>query len=1144
MVYAVQHTGADVAGNGDLFVDHFLHGLYANTDRRHMRYDFVTPADSQQFVEGIEALRAEIYASAKTPDNKYDYHIPFKLFDRNNHGEVSLADFESMLRQLEIQRYLKNSEIKMLMRRFEVNENGCITFTEFRRFASDPLSLAKINAITKSEALLTDEDDLTRILKQLGHKLFLIHKFSQAEVKEAFMDKDSEGCGMLKVSDFLGCLNQLLQNLNALTTSDQHRLVLALDPKNKKLVRHQEFCRLLFAANEGSSKAQSREKVLERLHQEIVEIKDSYDFQKAFSQMDPNHEGKIKLHSFQDALLMAGIALEFSAEDSQHIIQAFRLGDTEFVNYKKFLRYIQVGTSEFIAESDSDATIHTSRGQMDATVAQLQFEVQEMAKRSGGQNPNFSRVFASIDKSGDGYIDVSEFFKILGKLGLAQDIVAHNQQQHLVQFFDTDSDGRINYAEFCSFAKNADKRLIADLKGETVINDEVEAPIEQIPVPTAKNDASVTFLLAKMAEAFTHSSSRIDFDFRSKLEIYAAKNIRKTQHMGSGVMLSLNFKAVLKSFRKVYAGVLTSVEASRLVEHFQLPNDVYMVRYQDFCDMLDHQLHLVEKKLEKRTQKNAPTVPKLRMRMSSVSTSSSFSDPIGSHESYPSEENSDSDGYDETSEYLTRCLKRIVFAAYPTSMDLKEFENRIAKEQRVRSRMQTRKDQGIFKFDSFNKLLKSVYALQLTGGESHDIAKKFQIKRTGRSRYIDVNKFEGFLLDVIRQGLQGIDSCRASDQMTESSICEPEAIKKVVEALTNAAKDNMNWKKMLLSCVDAQGMIPSTEFFTVLKILKCNLIIKEENSIQNLILKVDSASTRAKTKIDVHAFIALVTKAVTKPTGQTKLMVKSCITQDGGHLQNYSKSNQKIHPIVERKLDSPSPPSPARCNIDLLQVRLVDSMHHISQREGGIERVIESFRMFDRYNSGKVPVLEFREVCRQLGLPIADIELEAIVSYFCTDTTGARSIRYQEFLKFCKIPNIVRPVGNTPLPQHSKAPQLFANYEPVSTSFPLGDTKNLHKQGSPKKSSKSRVIKWKCAVCYHQQSSAPGKELYCEMCGSANPSTDKLPEANIVLQCYACAFQNPQKSKTCTMCGSQLTIMNDPVKEKKAYIVEEPGWRT
>jgi hypothetical protein len=61
---------------------------------------------------------------------------------------------------------------------------------------------------------------------------------------------------------------------------------------------------------------------------------------------------------------------------------------------------------------------------------------------------------------------------------------------------------------------------------------------------------------------------------------------------------------------------------------------------------------------------------------------------------------------------------------------------------------------------------------------------------------------------------------------------------------------------------------------------------------------------------------------------------------------------------------------------------------------------------------------------------------------------------------------------------------------------------------------------WSCPVCYFTQTKAWRKS--CAMCSSANPYADDDNE--IKWQCAACAFQNPQFSDRCRMCGIAMMV--------------------
>ncbi len=102
MIYVVQYTGADVGGDNAVILDRFLSVVRGNVDSRSTRHDFIAHSDSPAFLEGVRALRGEIQNAAATPDGKFDYRIPFELFDEDKSGSIILAEFEKKIRSMDI----------------------------------------------------------------------------------------------------------------------------------------------------------------------------------------------------------------------------------------------------------------------------------------------------------------------------------------------------------------------------------------------------------------------------------------------------------------------------------------------------------------------------------------------------------------------------------------------------------------------------------------------------------------------------------------------------------------------------------------------------------------------------------------------------------------------------------------------------------------------------------------------------------------------------------------------------------------------------------------------------------------------------------------------------------------------------------
>eukprot|EP00922_Rhytidocystis_sp_ex-Travisia-forbesii_P015389 GHVS01022952.1.p1 GENE.GHVS01022952.1~~GHVS01022952.1.p1 ORF type:complete len:198 (+),score=43.45 GHVS01022952.1:206-799(+) len=73
--------------------------------------------------------------------------------------------------------------------------------------------------------------------------------------------------------------------------------------------------------------------------------------------------------------------------------------------------------------------------------------------------------------------------------------------------------------------------------------------------------------------------------------------------------------------------------------------------------------------------------------------------------------------------------------------------------------------------------------------------------------------------------------------------------------------------------------------------------------------------------------------------------------------------------------------------------------HKIAQRDP-TEEILKAFRLFDDDNTGKITLKNLRRVARELGEPLSDDELQAMIDEFDKDLDG--EISEEEFLSIMK----------------------------------------------------------------------------------------------------------------------------------------------
>lgn len=83
---------------------------------------------------------------------------------------------------------------------------------------------------------------------------------------------------------------------------------------------------------------------------------------------------------------------------------------------------------------------------LDVTIKRIQLELKlETSRKSGKNIQELQRIFLSMDKNGNGKLDIKEFELGLASFGFFPKKV---DLQALLKYYDLDKDGQISYSEF------------------------------------------------------------------------------------------------------------------------------------------------------------------------------------------------------------------------------------------------------------------------------------------------------------------------------------------------------------------------------------------------------------------------------------------------------------------------------------------------------------------------------------------------------------------------------------------------------------------------------------------------------------------------------------------------------------------------
>jgi len=205
-----------------------------------------------------------------------------------------------------------------------------------------------------------------------------------------------------------------------------------------------------------------------------------------------------------------------------------------------------------------------------------------------------------------------------------------------------------------------------------------------------------------------------------------------------------------------------------------------------------------------------------------------------------------------------------------------------------------------------------------------------------------------------------------------------------------------------------------------------------------------------------------------------------------------------------------------------------------------------TFEASDMHGVGFVHADDFKDACKQLQLPITEVQLQTVMEYFAC-VGDPDQISYDEFLAYLAG---VRVDATGHFTSTMSSPGMTVSFRETNEVFgPMGNFLQSRRLSgndmmhTPMRTTKNfitttrsplpfrgddlgftttrRAQNWLCPVCYFAENVAGS--LICEMCSSANPSRRAM---QIVQQCLNCSYENGESSRECEMCGEPLANRN------------------
>ncbi|CEG35709.1 hypothetical protein L915_11978 [Plasmopara halstedii] len=494
LVYVVQFTGACCGGDGAVLLDRFLSGIRENQDRRNMKSEFGTHYDSPQFLEGVNLLRDEIKRCAKTPDGKFDYMIPFRIFDKDRSGHIVLSEFEAAIRELGVNKYLNDQEIKGLMRRFDPNLSGAINFNEFLRFS---LAESSSSSNRRLNTVILPNPNLQRILDDIVINERLTNGNAEAfcgSLKRMFIIIDKDTTGLVPFNRFV----ETLQEMSIAVPKADMDVIKTMfgDGKGTENVQYERFCEAITQKCQHYRESQPAFYIpaseilnlLETLHQQFTQLEPSIqgsDIYKAFGvENNMPKSVYVSVDDLKDVLWAVGVHHPYLREELEVIKISFQLHQNSEFDVALFQKFLSDGPRAFLAGTSYLFDNHIKR---------LSNELFSFLSSEKDAGVRLFSLFPEVDTNLNGIMSKDEFLHLLQKAGVRK-FFGSEDEKLLLQFLKGNGDEALSYADFISFAKQADQKLksLADEQSDTLPckSQSDEAPYTVIVSPTIADKTS------------------------------------------------------------------------------------------------------------------------------------------------------------------------------------------------------------------------------------------------------------------------------------------------------------------------------------------------------------------------------------------------------------------------------------------------------------------------------------------------------------------------------------------------------------------------------------------------------------------------------------------------------------------------------
>lgn len=1035
-VYVVQWTGSDCGGDGAILIDRFLAGVRNTPERRNMKNEYVTHYDSPKFIEGVQLLRDEIKRVAKTPDGKYNYFIPFRLFDKDNSGQIVLSEFEIAIRELGVDRYLSDQEVKGLMRRFHLNQAGAIDYDEFVRFNLAESSSSSSRKLVPSEA--TVHEIIRDIIKNERLTAVTAVTFC-GSMKRMFGIIDKDTTGLISVQRFVQTLTEMSI---AIPNGDMKVLSKVFagryDDKTEG-VQYILFCDALLRVcqedHKHSSSGIPSNEMMDLLlslfhecndvrHNAIESGRKEFNFYNAFGIDNDSKQQKfldLTTDDFKEILWASGVRHPYLHEELDAIMRCFEAAENVDFNVTLFCYFVDVGPR---------ALYEANYGALDVCVSRLQDEFRSYLSTGKDSEDRLRKIFDEHDKDKNGYISYDEFQNVLNLAGLRHFLTPEDQHL-LIKFLDLDGNGVIAYREFLEFIKRADTR-----PKETVLSSPPSPGPSPAPSP-AKSSAppvspakSVT-LPSPTKSLVSRSPSKGNHSPNAKSAPLNDRPKKEPHILVVSYICKLNRKLrpafPFDKYFKKYK--LKQAEPSVKSRVFEKILDKFLDRLMEYS--IAYNMHDMDVKLlaNSYASKASDTtnyerfLEDLTKAASSIAANADSSDSSDDENDDLSCSSDDEQQARHSAKSINAMIRGSIQRAYKSKSDLERLQAK------VKELSQELQKQGSQCKTSERKLYKILTKLTLRmRTDEVDVLLTFLgAEQHGRQLY-DAQK----LLQIIQAQLDDILGISSKPNKPDSKPASAEANKqtnaeatkqdtrpalsmvlrsKISQCFVTSAQRNVSGEKLLQKCDPSKtGFATVLEFQTILRLMGCILTDSE-------LIEIKSALGDAKgSQIKYTSFVQQLTSAQADSSSKVQPMAappspSRLSRQPSGMVPPSSASIHAPSPIKLRPQQLLPSSSfsllPPQGMVSLDEAKRIDSflrpffLDQLENRHVGSSQLIQAFEAYDIKGTGFIAVEAFYAVMRKLDIPIAQDMISTVLMRF-----ASISSEKFDYVDFCQALNI------------------------------------------------------------------------------------------------------------------------------------------